>query len=128
MWFFVTLSMTIMVIKNAITSKPCFVSEQNVAYERRVQGTLLLHPLAEVSSGREVCSTETLYALEVVGYSGWRCKIRHTLLRLSTRSCAAILVEVPGDCATLCNTLSSTSGVGFLAYLLVLHVQSSHVL
>jgi hypothetical protein len=67
MWVFVTPNMTIMVIKNAITSKPSFVSEQNVAYRRRVQGTLLLHPLAEVNSGREVRRTETLYALEVVG-------------------------------------------------------------
>jgi hypothetical protein len=67
MWVFFTPNMTIMVIKNAITSKPCFVSEQIVAYKRRVQGTLLLHPLAEVNSGREVRSTETLYALEVVG-------------------------------------------------------------
>jgi hypothetical protein len=69
MWIFVTPNMTIMVIKNAITSKPFFVSEQNVAYKRRVQDTLLLHPLAEVNSGREVSSTdnETWYALEVVG-------------------------------------------------------------
>jgi hypothetical protein len=53
--------------KNSITSKPCFISEQNVAYKKRVQGTLLLHPLAEVNSGREVRRTETLYAMEVVG-------------------------------------------------------------
>jgi hypothetical protein len=101
-----------MVIKNVITSKSCFVSEQNVAYKRRVQDTLLLHPLPEVNSGRKVRSTETFCMLEVVGVQQLARKIRHTLLRLSTRSCAAILlVEVPRDCATLCNTLSSTSGV-----------------
>jgi hypothetical protein len=67
MWVFITPNMTTMVIKNAITSKLCFIREQNVAYRRRVQDTLMLHPLAEVNSGRVFCSTETLYALEVVG-------------------------------------------------------------
>jgi hypothetical protein len=68
MWVFVTPNMTNMVIKNAITNKPCFISEQNVAKKRRVQAPMLLHPLAEVvNSGREVRGTETLYALEVAG-------------------------------------------------------------